>query len=181
MPNMRIYTKFGDTGNTSLIGGTTVPKNDPRMEAYGCVDELNAVLGVVIAFTDLHPLSDSISSIQNDLFIIGAELASKGTRSKPISPARVGELEKEIDMMWEQMPPLKNFIIPGGSKTAALLHLARTVCRRAERAIVTLSQKERVNPETLRYINRVGDLLFVHARYVNHQKKKTDIIWKGRR
>jgi cob(I)alamin adenosyltransferase len=183
---MRIYTKFGDKGSTSLIGGTVVPKNDPRVEAYGAVDELNAALGLVIAFSDMPGLKESLGKVQRDLFLIGAELAAKkskassGARPKPLPASRVGDLEKEIDAMWAQLPPLQHFLIPGGSKTASLLHLARTVCRRAERSIITLSQKEPVNPDIITYMNRVGDLLFTQARHVNYVKKVPEVIWKGR-
>ncbi len=177
---MRIYTKFGDKGNTSLLGGTTVPKSDPRLEAYGSVDELNAVLGIVISFGEKGSLAESISRIQSDLFLIGAELSSKGAKTKQIPPKRVSEVEAEIDGMEADLPPLHHFIVPGGSKTASLLHLARTVCRRAERAIVALSQKEKVNPDIIVYMNRVGDLLFVLGRYENYRKKLPEKTWRGR-
>ncbi len=179
-PRMRIYTKFGDKGNTQLLGGAVVPKNDLRVEAYGNVDELNSVLGIAIGFCDIEEISSSLTAIQRDLFQIGAELASKGAKAKPVSPSRVSELEAEIDRLWEQLPPLQNFILPGGSKTASLLHHARTVCRRAERSIIALSQKESVNPDIIIYINRVGDLLFTQARYANYKKKVPEAIWKGR-
>lgn len=177
---MRIYTKFGDKGNTTLLGGAVVPKDDLHVKAYGSVDELNAFLGTVLAFSSEEPLTSSLSRIQNDLFIIGAELASKSARAKTISPIRITELEAEIDAIAEDLPPLKNFIIPGGSKTASLLHLARTVCRRAERNVVALSKKDKVNPDMVTYLNRVGDLLFMHARQTNYKKKVEEVIWKGR-
>ncbi|NYZ73603.1 cob(I)yrinic acid a,c-diamide adenosyltransferase [Candidatus Micrarchaeota archaeon] len=177
---MRIYTKFGDKGNTSLLGGTAVPKSDPRLEAYGSVDELNATLGIVLAFSDNGALSESLKRVQGDLFVIGAELASKGSKAKQIAPKRVSEIEAEIDKMEAELPPLHHFIAPGGSKTASLLHLARTVCRRVERAIVALSQKDKVNPDIVVYMNRVGDLLFVLGRYENYKKKVPETIWKGR-
>ncbi|MCI0504016.1 cob(I)yrinic acid a,c-diamide adenosyltransferase [Candidatus Micrarchaeota archaeon] len=178
---MKIYTKFGDRGSTSLIGGAVVPKNDLRVEAYGAVDELNAVLGVAMAFADAGPLRESLSRIQKDLFIIGAGLATRGgAKAKPLPPARIEELEKEIDGLWADLPPLRNFIIPGGSRTASLLHLARTVCRRAERSIIALSQKEAINPDTVIYMNRVGDLLFTQARHVNYENKAEEAVWKGR-
>ncbi|MDD5171544.1 MAG: cob(I)yrinic acid a,c-diamide adenosyltransferase [Candidatus ainarchaeum sp.] len=177
---MRIYTKFGDKGNTSLLGGVTVPKSDPRLEAYGAVDELNAVLGIVVAFSEKRSQVDSLSRIQNDLFIIGAELSSKGAKTKQISPKRVSEIESEIDKIEADLPPLHHFIVPGGSKTASLLHLARTVCRRAERTIVALSQKEKVNPDIIVYMNRVGDLLFVLGRSENYKKKVPEITWRSR-
>jgi cob(I)alamin adenosyltransferase len=176
---MKIYTKFGDRGSTSLIGGIVVPKTDPRVEAYGAVDELNAVLGLVIAFTDMPELGSSLKTIQSDLFIIGAELATKGKKAKAIPPSRTGEIEKEIDRLWAELPPLSHFVIPGGSKSASLLHLARTVCRRAERVVIALSQTEPVNPDTVIYMNRVGDLLFAQARYVNYKKKVPETVWKG--
>jgi len=177
---MKIYTRFGDKGSTSLIGGTVVPKNDSRVIAYGSVDELNAVLGIAIAFSDLEDMTTLLSRVQEDLFVIGAELATKGAKTKPIPHTRIDDLEKEIDALWDHLPPLHNFVLPGGSKTASLLHLARTVCRRAERDIVELSQKETVNPDVVTYMNRVGDLLFAMARYVNHKKKTPEVIWKGR-
>jgi len=195
---MRIYTKLGDKGNTSLLGGAVVPKSDPRLEAYGSVDELNAALGIVLASSELQgqlgcrscrsnfnisekkDLAESIRKIQNDLFVIGAELSSKGAKAKQIRPGRISEIEAEIDRMEAELPPLHHFIIPGGSKTASLLHLARTVCRRAERTIVALSLKEKVNPDVIIYMNRAGDLLFILARYENYQKKVPETIWKGR-
>jgi cob(I)alamin adenosyltransferase len=177
---MRIYTKFGDKGSTALIGGAVVPKDDLRVEAYGAVDELNAVLGAVISFSDSRELSASLMEIQKDLFVIGAELATKSGKARRIRPSRTSELEAQIDSMSDELPPLKNFILPGGSKTSSLLHLARTVCRRAERSVVALSRKEAVNPDIIVYMNRVGDLLFMQARFVNYRKKVSEKIWKGR-
>lgn len=175
---MKIYTKFGDSGNTTLLGGTVVSKDELAVGAYGSVDELNAFLGTVLSFSEMREITDSLKRIQSDLFIIGAELASTENK-KTIPPMRVSELEAEIDKLAAELPPLKNFILPGGSKTASLLHLARTVCRRAEREVVALSKKENVNPLTITYLNRVGDLLFMLARYVNYQKKVDETIWKG--
>ncbi len=178
---MPIYTKFGDKGNTALLGGAVVPKDDPRVEAYGSVDELNAVLGMVIAFNDVQEVNESLTQIQNDLFTIGAELASPNSSSnlKTIDPKRTLEMEKEIDSMDLQLAKLTNFILPGGSKTASLLHSARTVCRRAERSIVSLSQEEKINPEIIIYINRLGDLILTQARFVNYKKDEKEVIWKG--
>jgi cob(I)alamin adenosyltransferase len=176
---MSIYTRRGDKGQTKLLGSTTVSKDHPRVEAYGCVDELNAVLGTVLAFSEMKGVTESLKKIQNDLFLIGAELASKGIKTKKISPVRVSELEKEIDQIASELPPLKNFILPGGSKTASLLHLARTICRRAERKVVAASKKDKINPNTITYLNRVGDLLFMQARYVNYKKKVDEIVWRG--
>ena len=177
---MKIYTKFGDKGKTSLFGGSVVSKSDLRVAAYGDVDELNAILGTVVSVSEFELLTSSLTKIQNDLVVVGAELSSKNAKTKSISPIRVGELEQEIDALWEPLPHLSNFILPGGSKTASLLHLARTVCRRAERNIVALSEIESVNSDIIMYINRVGDLLFTQARYVNYKKKIPEIIWKGK-
>lgn len=177
---MKIYTKFGDKGKTALIGGAVVTKNDSRVEAYGSVDELNATLGVAIAFSDSEELNSSLLRIQKDLFVIGAMLATKGARARHLPPSRIEALENEIDALWEGLPPLNNFIIPGGTRTASLLHLARTICRRAERSIIALSQKEAVDPESLTYMNRVGDLLFAQARYENYRRKVPETAWRGR-
>jgi len=177
---MAIYTKFGDKGKTALIGGDVVPKNDPRVEAYGSVDELNAVLGVAISFGDIEELRQALSEVQDDLFVIGAELASRGVKAKPLSPTRMSKLEAEIDRLEMEMPPLNHFIIPGGSKTASLLHLARTICRRAERRIATLSDNEKINPDIVVYMNRLGDLLFMQARYVNYKKRVQETVWRGK-
>ena len=177
---MPIYTKAGDKGTTALLGGTTVPKDNLRVKAYGDVDELSAVLGIAISFSEMKGVTDSLAKIQRDLFVVGTGLASKGGKAKRITLGRISEIEGEIDRLEAELPPLKRFILPGGSKTASLLHHARTVCRRAERSVVTLSHKEKVNPETLTYLNRVGDLLFVQARFVNYKKKVSETIWKGR-
>lgn len=176
---MPIYTKFGDQGKTALFGGAITTKDDPRVEAYGSIDELNAVLGVVIAFNDMKDINASLTKIQRDLFVIGAELASKGGKVAALNPTRISELEAEIDLLWAELPPLRNFILPGGGKTASMLHLARTVCRRAERTIVALSNKERVNPDIIVYVNRLGDLFFTQARFVNYKKRVDEVIWKG--
>lgn len=176
---MPIYTKFGDRGKTTLLGGAIVPKDDPRVEAYGAVDELNAMIGLALSFSDMNELTVALAGVQNDLFTIGAELASKGSKVKPISPMRLSKIEAEIDHFENTLPHLSHFIIPGGSKTASLFHLARTVCRRAERNVVSLSHKEKVNPDTIIFLNRLGDLLFVLARYVNRKKKVSEIIWKS--
>jgi len=176
---MPIYTKFGDQGRTALIGGGVVSKDDLRVEAYGNVDELNAFLGVILISIKPGALSDSLSRIQRDLFVVGAHLATKGSRSRSISPSRIGEIEEEIDGIEEVLPRLTHFVIPGGSNEAALLHLARTICRRAERSIVRLSRKEKINPSIIVYMNRIGDLFFVQARMVNYRKKVPEAIWKG--
>lgn len=181
---MKIYTKFGDKGQTSLFGGSVVTKDDPRVEAYGSIDELNAFLGTVISFTEIDEIKNSLTKIQNDLFVIGSELASPKNKTVFLSAVRIIDLEKEIDSIEPQLAPLKNFILPGGNKTASLLHLARTVCRRAERRIIEFSKieqtkDEQINPDIIIYINRLSDLLFVQARLVNHRKKIDEVLWKG--
>jgi len=176
---MPIYTKFGDQGKTALLGGEVVPKSDLRVEAYGSVDELNAALGLVISFSASQSLKSSLSKIQKDLFTIGASLASQGKSPHRMAPARISELESEIDAIEKELPPLRNFILPGGSKTSSMLHLARTVCRRAERAMVALSEKAKPPAENLIYMNRVGDLLFVMARAENYRKRVPEALWKA--
>ncbi len=169
---MRIYTKTGDRGQTGLIGGQRVPKDDPRVEAYGTLDELTAALGVVRAFlpVDLASSHEVLAHIQRVLFDLGSELASlPGTRKVPwvFDPAEIDKLERAIDEMETQLEPLKQFILPGGHPAGALAHLARTVARRAERTIVTLAAGSEVQPGILAYINRLSDFLFVLSRFVN--------------
>jgi len=177
---MKIYTKFGDKGSTALLGGAVVPKDDLRVEAYGTVDELNAALGIVAAVSEDSALSASVMRIQKDLFIVGAYLATKGKRARAIPLSRVDELEDEIDALWSGLPPLRHFVVPGGTRTASILHLARTVCRRAERRIISLSRKENVDPSILAYMNRVGDLLFAMARKANRKSRAEETVWRGR-
>ncbi len=178
---MKVYTKFGDKGKTALVGRVT-DKDDPRVAAYGEVDELNALLGVVISFTKHEDIIDILIPIQKDLFIIGADLANvQGEKLNKISPVRVSEFEKIIDEIWDQLPQLTHFVLPGGTQTASMLHLARTVCRRAERSIIALSKKEKINPDIIVYINRLSDLLFTLARFANRKEKIEETIWKGKK
>ncbi len=180
---MPIYTRFGDKGDTMLFGGAVVPKDDPRIEAYGSVDELNAMLGVVLSFSETDALKLSLTKIQKDLFAIGAELSAppKSRSIQRLDPCRAGELEGEIDAMEGDMPPLHNFLVPGGCKTSSLLQLARTICRRAERCIIQLRGKQPVNPDIVIYMNRLSDLLFIQARYTNYKKRVPEAIWKGKK
>jgi cob(I)alamin adenosyltransferase len=170
---MRIYTKSGDKGETSLVFGERVAKNDPRVEAYGTCDEANSYIGFAISLfgedEKWDQLKQSLHIIQTKLFHIGAELATPPGKKVgwPILEEDVSFLEKEIDEMDEKLPPLTNFILPGGVSAGAALHIARTVVRRAERSAIQL--KEQVNPVTLKYLNRLSDYLFVAARWVNHQ------------
>ncbi|MBF8286614.1 MAG: ATP:cob(I)alamin adenosyltransferase, partial [Dehalococcoidia bacterium] len=169
----KLYTRTGDLGQTALFGGGRVPKDHLRVEAYGGVDELNSALGVAVSFLRQRRIIAALQSVQNELFNVGSELASEsGPRAEKgrmfLDPERkVAELERLIDEYDAKVPPLRTFILPSGSQAGALLHLARGVCRRAERAVVRLSREEEVNPHVLRYLNRLSDLLFVLARYVN--------------
>jgi cob(I)alamin adenosyltransferase len=180
---MKIYTRTGDKGETSLFGGTRVRKSDARVAAYGEVDELNATVGVVGAQPGLDgDVFEMLEQIQKDLFAIGARLADPAERiAERVSKAAVGEgdierLEKWIDRLEAELPPLRRFILPGGSGAGALLHLSRTVCRRAERAIASLGAGT-VEPHLLTYINRLSDLLFVMARAVNHRTGQAETRW----
>lgn len=181
---MKIYTKTGDAGETGLFGGTRVSKASGRVAAYGDVDELNSVIGLA----RLTPIDDErdalLASIQSELFELGAELAAragKDTGVPRVGDVEVERLERAIDRAEEELSPLETFILPGGSSTGAHLHLARTVCRRAERAVVALAQGEDVRPEVIRYLNRLSDLLFVLARLANLRAGVADVPWEGRK
>ena len=180
---MKIYTKTGDTGETGLYGGTRVPKNAMRVETCGTVDELNACIGFVRSQIQDAEINATLHRIQNELFDIGADLATLDAHPKAASlriPSTLTpKLEKEIDRFEEQLPSLKNFILPGGSAGGAAVHLARTVCRRAERCVVSLAKGEKVNPEVLIYLNRLSDLLFVLARTVNHRSGEPEPLWES--
>lgn len=171
----KIYTRTGDKGTTGLAGGLRVDKDHARVEAFGTVDELNSVLGMVTA----HPLPQDVraclSDVQNDLFDIGSELAQPGVTL--IDAAYTARLEQELDRLNETMPPLQEFILPGGGHAAAACHLARTVCRRAERRVVTLGKSESLNDESVRYLNRLSDLLFVIARLLA-RTNDGEVLWQ---
>lgn len=176
---MKIYTKTGDAGETGLFGGGRVPKDDPRVRAYGDVDELNAALGLAAALEPAEFESSALQIIQRDLFAIGAELATPQAAKQraTVAAAQVGALEGLIDKHEATLQPLKNFILPGGTPKAAALHLARTTCRRAERSVVTLSRDQQINQVIIHYLNRLSDLLFVLARAVNKHAGRSDIVW----
>ena len=180
---MKIYTKTGDSGETGLYGGTRVPKDSMRIEACGTVDELNACIGFVRPHIQDAQVDAILHRIQNELFDIGADLATLAVHPKAaslrISPTLTSELEREIDRFEDQLPALKNFILPGGSTGGAAIHLARTICRRAERCVVRLTEAETVNPEVLIYLNRLSDLLFVLARAVNHRSDEPEPLWES--
>lgn len=181
---MKIYTKKGDKGDTSLFGGYRVPKSSARIEAYGTVDELNSIMGLAAS----HPLSEQgkqwIRKVQEDLFVLGADLAtppSADTRINRIGQEAVTFLEEAIDTLQAELPPLKNFILPGGSRPGATLHMARTVCRRAERATVRCGSDEEISELAVTYLNRLSDFLFVLARYENKQAGSSEEAWKPER
>lgn len=178
----RIYTKAGDDGRTSLGSGERVHKTHPRIVSYGAVDELNAAIGVLL-LTDLpSPLGEWLRSIQNDLFDIGADLCVPEPESPPdhlplrVATSQVERLERWIDELNDPLPPLTSFVLPGGTPPAAHLHVARTVCRRAEIAVWKLAESEHVNPEVMRYLNRLSDLLFVAGRVCN-DVGRSDVLW----
>ncbi len=180
----RLYTRTGDLGDTALFGGDRIPKDHPRVEAYGSVDELNSALGAAASFVRQRRVAAVLRSIQNELFNIGSELASESGGSAEwgrqfLEPERkVAELERLVDDYDARLPSLRTFILPSGSQAGALLHLARGVCRRAERAVVRLSRQEDVNPHLIIYLNRLSDLLFVLARYVNKAARKPETEWR---
>lgn len=176
---MKIYTRTGDAGQTSLFGGTRVPKNDARIEAYGTIDELNSHLGVARASWPSSPLDAGLHEAQNDLFEIGAHLASPGTSRFPgVETEQIAKLERAIDAMESELAPLRNFILPGGSLAAAQLHVARTVCRRAERLVVALHDESPATQSSIAYLNRLSDFLFVAARFANQKAGVADVEWK---
>lgn len=177
---MPIYTRTGDTGKTALFNGKRVFKSDLRVSTYGTIDELNSTVGVVIAELQAKSkiVKKDLEEIQHDLFDIGASLAFPS--SPPIEGLknRAEEFEKSIDTMTKDMPDLKNFILPGGGKAGSMLHVARTQARRVERMVVELMQKEEIDEQIVKYINRLSDLFFTMARFVNHLEKHSEIKWK---
>lgn len=175
---MKIYTKKGDSGETSLFGGKRVSKNSIRIEAYGTVDELNSHLGFARTLNPTPSEDAALRRIQEILFVLGADLATpKGGNTKRIGEEHVLELESSIDRMENDLPALKNFILPGGSPLGAELHVARTVCRRAERLVTAVGLSEDLGPHPLKFLNRLSDLLFVMARHVNHSAGATETPW----
>lgn len=175
----KIYTRTGDSGSTGLGDGTRVPKDDARVEAYGTVDELNSVIGMALMESMPETVHGTLSDIQHELFDVGSELCMPGY--KAITPAHVARLESTLDQLNADLPPLKEFILPGGGRAAAACHLARTVCRRAERRVYTLSRNSDVAVDTLKYLNRLSDLLFVMARVLARYENGSEVLWRSRR
>ncbi len=181
---MKIYTKTGDKGQTSLFGGKRISKDSSRIKAYGNIDELNAVLGICLSSKSNSEIKKILKKIQHQLFIAGADLATPNQLNAPnqqktvrLQPEATIKIEKLIDRLQTKLPVLTNFILPGGSSLAAFLHLARTVCRRAEREITALQKEEKINRELLPFLNRLSDLLFVLARYANKSAKIKEEKW----
>lgn len=175
----RIYTRTGDDGTTGLADGTRLPKDHIRIEVLGCLDELNSQLGLVMVQAGVEQMNDLVAElalIQNRLFDMGAELAVPGTER--IDADDAGRIEAMLDAHNGTLPPLKDFVLPGGGLAASHCHLARAVCRRAERRLVQFSSEERINPHTLHYINRLSDLLFVIARVLARRHGGTEILWQ---
>lgn len=175
----RLYTRRGDKGTTGLANGSRVAKNHPRIEALGDVDELNCLLGLLAAeLSSGDSLGGELLRIQNDLFDIGGELAVADSSYSLIDAARVESLEEQLERRNATLPPLEEFILPGGNRAAAQAHLARAVCRRSERRLVELAGEERVNPLSIAYLNRLSDLLFVYARLLARRDGGSEILWQ---
>lgn len=186
----RVYTRRGDQGQTSLAGGQRVPKDSPRIEAYGTVDELNSFLGAArvtarqLAVTEarLSPLAAILLRVQHELFNLGSILATLPENVHPqqarVTDAEVAQLESEMDRMNSELPPLGSFVLPGGDRLNAELHICRTICRRAERATVALGRVESVPPEAVRYLNRLSDALFVFGRWASHVTGAPETLWE---
>jgi len=179
---MRIYTKTGDDGTSGLIGGTRVEKYDLRLESYGTIDELNSWLGLIRSQPLDERTSGILLSVQNNLFIIGARLASDGSRSDLtkrliLNPDEIAKLESEMDRILDLLPPMEHFVLPGGSQTVSYCHLARTVCRRAERRVCQLAKEVSIPAELIRYLNRLSDYLFVLSRKVAADEGINEVQW----
>lgn len=180
----KIYTKTGDQGETSLFGGKRLPKSHLRIDAYGTVDELNSYLGLLRDSIGEESLRELLKAIQDRLFTIGSNLASDPDKDMivpDVEAADIERLEQEIDRMNDSLPELKNFILPGGHPTVSTCHIARCVCRRAERLVVALQQSSRVDNILIQYLNRLSDYLFVLARYIGHQGGVEEVVWKPRK
>jgi cob(I)alamin adenosyltransferase len=177
---VKIYTKTGDDGTTGLVGGKRVKKSNQRIVAYGAVDELNSAIGLVLSSPLDSDIAEILTTVQNQLFVVGADLASPNLNdaSNRVNPQMITFLESHIDRLENELSPITYFILPGGNALASHIHLSRAICRRAEVNIVELSESEQINRTCQIYMNRLSDLLFVIARAVNKRKKIKDIAWK---
>lgn len=183
---MKIYTRTGDQGQTSLLGGTRVPKHHLRIECYGTVDELNSYLGVLKDYETAAPEAAFIKAIQDNLFTLGSHLATSSEASDKLQLPEIDEsaiqaLEASIDSMDQELPALRNFVLPGGHPANSFAHVARCVCRRAERLVVQLNEEESVNEVILRYLNRLSDWLFTYARLMSHRSGSEEVAWTPRK
>ena len=172
----KVVTRTGDGGTTGLADGTRVPKDAPRIAVLGDLDELNSAIGCVLAFAVPEPVREALAASQNDLFDLGGEVSIPGRAA--MAAAHVERLDRGVEALNSGLPPLKEFVLPGGDPAAAACHLARAVCRRAERSLVTLARAEKVSPLALQYVNRLSDLLFVSARVINRARARHEATWK---
>ena len=177
---MKIYTKTGDDGNTGLQGNFRIAKSHPRIMAYGTVDEVNAAIGIVLTNSLDDDVSQLLSQIQNDLFLLGSDLSNQNLNDlkNRISLDMIENIEESIDTFESELPPITNFILPGGNVAAAQIHQVRTIVRRAETLVVKLSDKDEINSNSIKYLNRLSDLMFVMGRLINKRNGIEDIIWK---
>lgn len=175
---MSIYTRTGDTGTTSLFGGKRVLKSEQLVDVYGSIDELNSWIGLIASQIKSMDVQEFLSFIQKDLFTIGSYFAGWQINLSML-PRRVDEMEKHIDVMDQKLPKLSNFILPGGTRLASFIHLARSICRRVERLVVALKQKQDVDSRILVYLNRLSDFLFMVARLINNHERVTEVTWSG--
>ena len=176
----KIYTKTGDDGTTGLIGGKRIKKTDSRIIAYGAIDEINSAIGIALSLMPDSDINEILTKVQNDLFVAGADLANPNLTdlTNRITNDMVEYIENHIDRLESELPPITYFILPGGSPLASQVHLARSICRRAEINILEIAEKEQINKTCQIYINRLSDLLFVISRTINNRKKIKDVAWK---
>lgn len=181
---MKLYTGFGDEGKTALFGGETVKKNHLRVEMYGTLDELNSFIGLILSKNKDKAVATDLTAVQNELFTFGAEMATPSTEKRAgfteqLSKVHIDALENMIDKYSAQVPPLKKFVLPGGCEAASFAHISRTICRRAERMLISLAEEISIRADLIVYLNRLSDLLFIIARYQNVVNKVEDIAWEG--
>ncbi len=180
---MKIYTKTGDAGTTGLQGGVRVSKSNDRIKAYGNVDEINSIFGIILSHKVDADIEKLLKKIQNELFVLGSDLSNPNLDDKKnrVTITMIKDLEDGIDKFEQELNPLSNFILPGGSHASSLVHFARTVTRRAETKVISLSEKEKINNQCQVYLNRLSDLLFVIARVLNKRSKISDVIWESKK